>query len=217
MSTIDVAQITQLGRYGVLIDRTAPALKVHPSEDGQLRVTAADGGSGIAADGVFAIVDGQRFLATPDRAADGSTSADVWSTVITVTDPALAGPRPVLFVARDRAGNEVRRSVVVTLSSRMPRELQLGANYPNPFNPETTIPLQVSVGARAGLRLRVYNAAGQVVRELLANTTEALEPGRHEVRWDGLDDQGRQVSSGVYFYRLESTDLLLTRSMTMLK
>ena len=44
-----------------------------------------------------------------------------------------------------------------------------------------------------------------------------MDPGWHEVRWDGRDDAGRQVSSGVYFYRLESADLRLTRSMTMLK
>jgi hypothetical protein len=155
------------------------------------------------------MVDGQRFDLTP---ADGG-----WSASITVDDPDRAGPQPVLFVVRDRAGNETRLTVVLAVAARLPRQMVLGANFPNPFNPETTIPLQVPRDAGAGIRLRVYNAAGQVVRELLNPSGETMNPGWHEVRWDGRDDAGRQLSSGVYFYRLDGAGQLLTRSMTMLK
>ena len=204
-----VSGIDRLGRYGVLVDRVAPDLEIQVDTAADIRLLAVDGGSGIDPQNVFAMVDGQRFDLTP---ADGG-----WSASITVDDPHRAGPQPVLFVVRDRAGNETRLTVVLAVAARLPREMVLGANFPNPFNPETTIPLQVPRDAGAGIRLRVYNAAGQVVRELLNPSGETMEPGWHEVRWDGRDDAGRQLSSGVYFYRLDGAGQLLTRSMTMLK
>lgn len=203
-----VSTIDRLGRYGVLVDRVAPYLDVQVDTAANLRLLAVDGGSGIDPESVFAMVDGERF--------DLTSADDGWSARITVDDPNRAGRQPVLFVARDRAGNETRKTVVLAVAA-VPREMVLGANFPNPFNPETTIPLQVPSGSGTGMRLRVYNATGQVVRELLGHSGENMEPGWHEVRWDGRDHDGRQVSSGVYFYRLDGAGQLVTRSMTMLK
>ena len=77
--------------------------------------------------------------------------------------------------------------------------LALHQNRPNPFNPSTTIAFDLPVRAEA--RLSVYDAAGRLVRRLAAGE---LSPGRHEVRWDGLDDAGRPAASGVYFCRLRA-------------
>ncbi len=88
----------------------------------------------------------------------------------------------------------------------------LGANYPNPFNPETT--LRFSLAAAGPARLCVYNLKGQLVRVLADSQMPA---GSHSLVWDGKDDQGREQGSGVYFYRLESGDFRQTRKMILVK
>jgi flagellar hook assembly protein FlgD len=83
---------------------------------------------------------------------------------------------------------------------------------PNPFNPYTRIDFELD-RARP-VRLAVYDLAGRLVRRLVDRT---LEAGRHNTVWDGRDQRGLRVASGVYFYRLESGDLLRTRKMVLLK
>ncbi len=79
-------------------------------------------------------------------------------------------------------------------------------NYPNPFNPETYIRFELQ--EPAAIRLVVYNVMGKMVRVLVGgqqnNILPNLSPGIHEVRWDGLNYNGQAVSSGIYFYVLES-------------
>ncbi|MDD4224297.1 MAG: C25 family cysteine peptidase [Candidatus Cloacimonetes bacterium] len=88
----------------------------------------------------------------------------------------------------------------------------LKSNYPNPFNPSTTICFDL---AQPGLaKLSVYNVKGQLVKQLLNGD---LTPGTHRINWNGLDSSGRPVSSGVYFYRLEAKDYISTRKMLMIK
>jgi hypothetical protein len=90
----------------------------------------------------------------------------------------------------------------------------LSHNYPNPFNPVTTI--RYSICERGHVSLRVYNVAGQLVRTLV---NEIKEP-RHEgytVSWDGRNNSGEFVSSGVYFYKLTAKDFMKTRKMVLLK
>jgi hypothetical protein len=88
----------------------------------------------------------------------------------------------------------------------------LGQNYPNPFNPETQIVYGLPEAGR--VRLTVYNALGQAVRTLV---DEARGPGRHAVRWDGRDEAGRAVSSGVYLYRIQAGGFEAVRRMVLLK
>jgi len=91
--------------------------------------------------------------------------------------------------------------------------LTFGAsNYPNPFNPETVIKYALPEGA--DVRLVIYNTLGQQVRELV-NRSQA--PGQYQVRWDSRDAMGRQVSSGVYFYRLVAGSNVATKRMMLLK
>jgi hypothetical protein len=200
------AEVHRLGSYAVLTDTVAPRIEVEDGQvSGQLRVLAFDGGSGVDADHIYALAGGERF--------DVSSDGEGWVTNIHVADPKQAGLQEVVLVAHDRAGNVTRYTTVLKVVA-LPRQMALGANYPNPFNPETTIPVQLSAVGAQSVRLRIYNAAGQVVRELL---DETQNPGWHEVHWDGRDQAGRHVSSGVYFYRLEGTGPLLIRSMTLLK
>jgi hypothetical protein len=85
-------------------------------------------------------------------------------------------------------------------------------NYPNPFNPETTISYSVPAAGHASLK--VYNLKGQLVRELVNETREA---GRHTVVWNGKDANGNAVSSGIYFYSLTSGGKTVTRKMLLAK
>jgi hypothetical protein len=88
----------------------------------------------------------------------------------------------------------------------------LSQNYPNPFNPQTTIAF--SIKDRANVSLKVYNVAGELVRTLAA---ESLPAGAHTKVWDGRNDAGQPVSSGVYFYKLISNNFQQTKKMVLLK
>ncbi len=93
-----------------------------------------------------------------------------------------------------------------------PEAFTLEQNFPNPFNPTTTIRYKLQ---QAGdVTLRVYNSTGQLVKTLVSGQQVS---GQHETRWDGTDASGRTVSSGVYFYSLETANHRETRAMTFLK
>jgi hypothetical protein len=89
---------------------------------------------------------------------------------------------------------------------------QLVQNKPNPFNPTTTIRFVLSNPAPA--RLEIHDTTGRLVRVLV---DEKLSSGAHAVLWDGRDDEGRSVGSGVYFYRLKAGAFEQARRMTILK
>lgn len=94
----------------------------------------------------------------------------------------------------------------------IPSRYALLDNRPNPFNPTTTIAYDLPREGR--VRLIVYDVRGKPVRELVS----ASEPaGRHQARWDGRNQQGQPVASGVYFYRLAAGDFVQTKKMVLLK
>jgi len=88
----------------------------------------------------------------------------------------------------------------------------LGKCYPNPFRQITTIKYQISESARVSLR--VYNIAGQLVKTLVDE--EKLE-GNYSVVWDGKDQSGKEVSSGIYFYQLKMGEYSEVKKMLLLK
>ncbi len=89
-------------------------------------------------------------------------------------------------------------SVAMLLHTR-PAAFSLASNYPNPFNPATTI--RYALPQAADVRLTVYNVVGQVVRTLVAEHQSA---GRYLVAWDATNDNGHSLSAGIYFYRLQA-------------
>ncbi|MBN2172352.1 MAG: right-handed parallel beta-helix repeat-containing protein, partial [Candidatus Krumholzibacteriota bacterium] len=89
----------------------------------------------------------------------------------------------------------------------------LAQNAPNPFNPVTEI--RFGLPAPAAVTLTVFDVAGRRVRRLLAG--EILPAGVHRVVWQGRDDTGRPLASGVYLYRIVAGDYVATRKMTLLK
>jgi hypothetical protein len=85
-------------------------------------------------------------------------------------------------------------------------------NYPNPFNPETKIVFNLPESGN--VKLEIYNIKGQKVKTLLDCY---MNPGRSEMIWDGKDDNGKRVGSGVYFYQLQTPDQNIYRKMLLLK
>jgi len=94
----------------------------------------------------------------------------------------------------------------------IPGEFVLQQNYPNPFNPSTTI--RFALPEHAAVQLSVYNLLGQRIT-LLVNEPRAA--GVHSVQWNGTDDSGRPVSSGIYLVRLEAGEQVQMQRMTLLK
>jgi hypothetical protein len=94
----------------------------------------------------------------------------------------------------------------------LPAQLALGANYPNPFNPKTSI--RFDMPERGEVELSIYDVAGRRVVTLLKGV---MDGGHHEVDWAGLDAKGKPVASGIYFSRLDSNKQVLTRKMLLLK
>ncbi len=88
----------------------------------------------------------------------------------------------------------------------------LESNYPNPFNPETSIAF--SIEKPGNVTLKVYNVKGQLVKTLV---NDKLNSGRHVITWQGKSDNGKSVSSGIYFYRLETDKYAQTRKALLLK
>jgi hypothetical protein len=93
-----------------------------------------------------------------------------------------------------------------------PARMLTASNYPNPFNPETTIEMSLPLSGKASLK--VYNMRGQLVRTLADGQMTA---GKHTITWNGRDNQGRSVASGLYFYRVESNGQAITRKTMMMK
>ena len=94
-----------------------------------------------------------------------------------------------------------------------PTEFALLQNFPNPFNPETTIGYELAESA--DVTLQIYNVVGQVVRTLMAAEPQSV--GRYQVRWDGIDDRGTPVSSGIYFYQISAGKFQDVRKLMLLK
>ena len=93
-----------------------------------------------------------------------------------------------------------------------PREYTLSQNFPNPSNPATTIRYELPKAAK--VRLEIYNAIGQRIRTLISTHQDE---GRYMATWDGTNNQGAKVASGVYIYRLEAGEFTMAKKMTLLK
>ncbi|MCP4549794.1 MAG: hypothetical protein GY835_25345 [bacterium] len=95
----------------------------------------------------------------------------------------------------------------------LPLAFSLKQNFPNPFNPLTVIGFDLPDPAR--VHLRVYDLTGRLQCTIIAGVR--MEPGRCEVTWNGRNDAGAKLSSGIYFYRIDAGSFSRTRRMVLLK
>jgi flagellar hook assembly protein FlgD len=89
---------------------------------------------------------------------------------------------------------------------------QLAQNYPNPFNPSTKISFALPQAAEVSLK--IYDITGRLVQTLVDGVVEA---GRHQTIWDGTNQHGVQVASGVYFYQLRAGEFKQVRKMSLVR
>jgi len=92
------------------------------------------------------------------------------------------------------------------------RSFQLMQNYPNPFNPVTTIPYKLAKPAR--IKIAIYNTLGQEIRTLV---NEEQAAGDYQITWNGTDNQGLSVASGIYIYRLTTDNFSEEKRLTFVK
>ncbi len=118
------------------------------------------------------------------------------------------------FIFADAFGSDGRAKLFALAEELigLPRAVSLAQNYPNPFNSATTIDYALRSASRAVLE--VYDLTGQRVRELVDHFHDG---GRYTVSWDGLDEAGKSLSSGVYLMRLTALGRVETRKMMLMK
>jgi predicted outer membrane repeat protein len=121
------------------------------------------------------------------------------------------------ITALDHAGNESDPAspdaTTGTTGPSVPMAFALYQNVPNPFSPTTVILYDVPKGG-GRVELRIYDVAGRLIRTLV---DEVETPGSKRASWDGRDDHGYPVSTGVYFYRMTAPDFTKTRKMILLR
>jgi hypothetical protein len=124
----------------------------------------------------------------------GARALDKLCLLCTVKDAPSCAEAVVPLTLRDASGKSWSYLITMRVGVSKPLPDALIGNSPNPFNPETSISYSLAENRRVSLV--VYNALGQKVRTLVNGP---LAAGKHMTRWDGRDDAGRSVSSGVYF------------------
>ncbi|MCD4796335.1 MAG: T9SS type A sorting domain-containing protein, partial [Candidatus Cloacimonetes bacterium] len=94
----------------------------------------------------------------------------------------------------------------------------LHQNFPNPFNPSTTISFNLTAEHSEDADLMIYNIKGQQIKQYSISNNQCATAHKYSIVWDGTDDNGKSVSSGVYFYKLKAGDIdTQTRKMILMK
>jgi hypothetical protein len=138
--------------------------------------------------------------------AEGSTQIDIEP--LTVVDPLLN----TIDTGRATTQLTVSSDEPTDFAVEAPSYFGISQNYPNPFNPKTAIQFQVPF--TTNVDIAVYNSNGQLVKTLVSGVKEA---GYHTVEWNGINNAGQPVDSGVYFYTIVAGDYTSTKRMVLLK
>jgi hypothetical protein len=136
------------------------------------------------------------------------------TTELTFTDVNVVGTKYYRLVAFDFNGNqgkfsdEVGGTTGIEDGQNLPTSFALHQNYPNPFKIAFDLPSRVDVS------IIIYNTLGQKVKTLV---NEARPAGFHSITWNGLNDQGIKVASGLYIYSIRAGEFMQSKKMTILK
>lgn len=136
--------------------------------------------------------------------------------VIVADEPGVSGDYTLKIISPNSIPPEFRsKPVAMAPDADVPQTTQLNPNFPNPFNPETVIPFAVGRSEDGEhVKLAIYNMLGQEVATLV---DEPLPAGNYSAKWGGMDEDGRRVSSGVYFYRLQAGKAVELKKMLTLQ
>jgi N-acetylmuramoyl-L-alanine amidase len=125
--------------------------------------------------------------------------------------PTSSASSGTIIIDQLQVGRKILASVPLD-GSVTANNYTLEQNYPNPFNPETRIAFTVPV--RSDVRISIYDILGREIRTLLQETIPA---GSHSLTWNGKDQNGVQIPTGLYIYRLQSANVQLSRKMILMK
>ena len=224
-NTLGTATAPLLAMKGIQVTDTTPVLGMRGAvvDDGTglnnpgFRVTVKNISTGRTA----AVVTGPdevdyRLTVVGIETGQAATVGDILEISAHSTNPFI-GVQPLRYTV---TVEDVKRSLILLpelVAYEIPAETQLLANYPNPFNPETWIPYQLAEDAV--VTLTIYDQMGRVVRTLdVGHRVAAVYESRSKaIYWDGRNQVGEQVASGVYFYHLSAGDYSDTRKMIILK
>ena len=103
-------------------------------------------------------------------------------------------------------------SNIITIEVGVPQQFELSQNYPNPFNPETTIKYTIAKGGKVSLV--IFDIHGREVKKLMEEHKKA---GYYAMKWDGRDNNGNHVSSGIYFCRMFGEEFNQTKKLILIK
>ena len=159
-------------------------------------------------DGVPVLEGRYRLPGTGNEVLAGDLNGDGAAELVVLGQNVEGGPGGAFVFI-----NQSSPPTAVAVEQATPSAFVLGANYPNPFNPATTIPLSVPDGAET-VDVAIYNLLGQLVRQVWSGP---LAAGEHRLTWDGQDDKGQPVASGAYLYQLRVGEQLRTRKMVKLE
>ena len=185
---------------GTDANRSAIGARVTLFAGGSSQIREISGGSGFASQnsltaefglGAVSLID-SITVAWPGG-APSTTTAPAADQLIQIVEPGV--------------------STGVEEAAGIPKRYMLHANAPNPFNPITTIRYDLPRSSR--VELEVYDITGRLVKTLVSG--EVKQPGRHDVIWNGSNDRGRAVASGLYFYRLRTDDYGKVRKMMLVR
>jgi hypothetical protein len=175
----------------------------------------ADGSGTIDADDICGIAQNWE-LNHSDKSATESSHADVIAALKQVDDNVLEDMFAGLLECTESRGKEALLKILGEMIKRnnpaLPTTVELDQNFPNPFNPTTTI--SYSLDKRRFVEIDIFNLNGRLVKRLENGIKDA---GTYSISWDGTDDEGRPASSGIYFYRLKTGNQTMTRKMMLLK
>lgn len=160
-------------------------------------------GNGTPADMINIVVPAASYLIVNVNFNPTTQGAQEGSLILTTDDANM----PLAIITLLGVGNLVSNNDPV-----IPAITTLKGNHPNPFNPVTTI--TYSVKENLPVQIGIYNVKGQLIRTLV---NESKAPGNHSVVWTGTDDNGRSVSSGIYFYKMQAGKYTSTKKMIMMK
>ncbi len=211
---------------GLRVDTQTPVLEVHG--------TVVDGVKGVAKDGFRVSVKNLSTGASLNTLSGSETSDARYSITFVESSGRAAQVGDILEISVDTQnpliGVQPLRHIVTTddvkasqiqlenlITYEIPKETKLLPNYPNPFNPETWVPYRLAKDS--SVTLTIYDTMGKLVRTIQVGYKPAAvyESRDKAIYWDGRNNNGERVASGIYFYNLTAKDFTATRKMVILK